>query len=69
MESIRSDQVDMLNTAAEGLSIAVEQIADQLGMRGEMTQAQKDAATAAGLLAGDVRQFLSHKAEDACYRC
>jgi len=61
LESVRNDEIDMLNTAAEGLSLAVEQIAAQLGIGAELSMAQKEAATAAGLLAGDVRQFLNHK--------
>lgn len=61
MESIRDDQIHSLVTANQTLTMAVESIADKLGVRGKITDAQVQAAAAAGILAGDPMSFYNHK--------
>lgn len=63
MESLTDSQVSALRNADEGLSTAIESICLELGVGTDMTAAQKDAAKAAGILAGDVEGFLRRSVE------
>ena len=58
-ESISENAAHALNSAYSELSMAVESIAAEMGLSKTMTSAQKNAATAAGILSGDPRAFLS----------
>ena len=60
MESLRDDEVGALSTAVNQLGVSIESIAQDLGIAKNMTSAQKEAGVVAGLIAGDVRSFLSH---------
>lgn len=60
MESLRDDEVGALSTAVNQLEMSLESIANDLGIAGSMTRAQKEAGVVAGLISGDVRSFLSH---------
>lgn len=57
-ENLNDNAVRALSNAQEGLSIAIEEVSSALGIKG-LTTAQVDAATAAGILAGDVKGFLN----------
>lgn len=60
MESLRDDEVGALSTAVNQLGLSIESIATDLGISKAMTHAQKEAGVVAGLIAGDIRSFLSH---------
>jgi len=62
-ESLRDDQVHTLQSAANELSVTLESIATELGIESRLTDAQIQAGTVAGILAGDYKQFLTHKTE------
>lgn len=57
-ESISEAQVHGLRTAHDTLSHALESIASELKISGQLTEAQKDAGIAAGLMAGDPGAYL-----------
>lgn len=63
MESINDSQTHALEMCANELSTSLEAIAQELGMEDRLTDAQINAATAAGIFAGDFRGFLAHKTE------
>jgi hypothetical protein len=63
LESLRDDQMHSLNMAGNEISVALEAIASELGIEKRLTQAQIDAGTIAGVLAGDYKSFLGHKHE------
>lgn len=63
MESLSDDKSHALTMAANELSVSLEAIAGQLGMESRLTQAQLQAATAAGIMAGDFKTFLAHKVD------
>ena len=58
MESLSQAEVNSLRVATEELSTSMESIAAQLDIKG-LTAAQRDAAVAAGVIAGDVPGFFS----------
>jgi hypothetical protein len=60
LESISDAQKHQLQTAHDSLGQALESLAAEMGMAGVLTEAQRDAATVAGLVSGDVRAFLKH---------
>ncbi len=62
-ESLQADQANALYMAANELSTSLESIAAELGLESRLTQAQIDAGTIGGILAGDFRGFLSHKSD------
>lgn len=59
-ESLRDDQVHGLSAATEELSLVIESIASDLHIEDKLSQAQLDAGTAAGIIAGDYKQYLGH---------
>ncbi len=59
MESISEEQKFALNNAHMELRTAIESIAAEMGISGMITPAQIDAATAAGLIAGDARAYFA----------
>jgi hypothetical protein len=61
-ENLRDNDVTTLASAVDGLSTGLEALAAELGIK-DMTAAQIDAATAAGIIAGDVKGFMSRKIE------
>jgi len=63
LESLRDDQLHSLNSATNELSVSLESIAADLGISDRLNDAQIAAGTAAGILAGDYKQFLSHTTE------
>ncbi len=60
-ESLQADQASALYMAANDLSTSLEAIAAELGMESRITEAQIQAGTAAGIMAGDFKGFLAHK--------
>lgn len=59
MESISEGQSHELQTAVDGLTTAIEGVANSLKSSGlTMSQTQRDAGVVAGVLAGDVNAFL-----------
>lgn len=58
LESIDSAVQIELNNTLDGLNTALETIVTELGLSRELTQAQRDAAGAAGLLSGDIAAAL-----------
>lgn len=58
MEGISETMKSTLGNSVDNLSSALESIASELKMSGEFTQAQRQAATVAGIVAGDVSAFL-----------
>jgi hypothetical protein len=63
LENLNDSAQHSLIQAGENLSTALEAITSDLGIASQATQAQVEAATYAGILAGDYRGFLSHKAD------
>ena len=61
MEGLRDDQIHGLTVASNELSTSLEAIATELGMENRLTTAQIDAGVAAGIMAGDFKNFLSRK--------
>jgi hypothetical protein len=57
-ENLNDNAVRALSTAQQGLSLAIEEVTKALSIDG-ITEAQMDAATAAGIMAGDVKGFLN----------
>lgn len=60
-ESLQADQATALYMAANDLSTSLEAITQELGMESRVTEAQIQAGTAAGIMAGDFKGFLAHK--------
>lgn len=60
MESINEGQAVSLDNAINNMSHALESIATSIGVSATMSQSQKDAATVAGIIAGDMSSFLHH---------
>jgi hypothetical protein len=58
LESIDSAVQIELNNTLDGLSTSLESIVAELGLAKELTQAQRDAANAAGMLSGDIAAAL-----------
>lgn len=58
LESLNDSQRQMLKSSTDELSVSIESIAKELGMADTLTSAQKDAAVAAGVIAGDIGGFL-----------
>lgn len=63
MESVSEAQSNALFMAANELSTSLEAIAGELGLETRITEAQLQAATVAGIMAGDYKSFLAHKVE------
>ena len=63
MESIRSEDMNVLVQVSNELSVSLESIAAELGIEAGVTEAQYQAAAAAGILAGDFRKTMTHKSE------
>jgi len=61
LESIRDTEMNSLTTAANELSVALESIVADLGINGRVNNAQIQAATVAGILAGDYKSSLTHE--------
>ncbi len=59
IESISDEQKFALNTAHMELRAAIESIASEMGVVGGFTQSQVDAATAAGLMSGDIKAYFA----------
>ena len=57
-ENLNDTAVRALSTAQQGLSLAIEEVTKALNIEG-ITEAQMDAATAAGIMAGDSKSFLN----------
>lgn len=62
-ESLQADQANALYMAANDLSTSLEAIAAELGMTHGLTEAQIQAGTAAGIMAGDYKGFLKHRTD------
>lgn len=60
-ESLNDSQKHTLQGAVQGLSVAIEAIASEMGMSTSVTEAQKRAGIVGGLMAGDFRSALTHK--------
>lgn len=58
LEGLSDHQVHALTVATNELSTALEAIASELNISKHITRAQIDAATAAGVLVGDIKSFL-----------
>lgn len=63
MESLSDNSVHELSTINDELMTSLESIATELGISAQMTKAQYDAGTAAGILAGDMRSFFARPIE------
>jgi hypothetical protein len=59
MEGLSDSQAHALTTATNELSTALEAIAAELNISKAITPAQVEAATAAGVLVGDIKSFLN----------
>jgi hypothetical protein len=60
LESIDTSMKSALSNSVDGLSNALESIVSELGMSGQYSAAQKNAAVVAGLAGGDIGAFLRH---------
>ena len=58
LEGITETMKSTLGNSVDNLSSALESIANELGMSAQFTQAQRQAATIAGIVGGDVSSFL-----------
>lgn len=65
MESISDTVSTQLNAALQGFNHSLESIASSYGVSAKVTQAQKDAASVAGVLSGDPLSFLRHPSTHA----
>lgn len=63
LEGLNDNAAYALDQAANDLNVAIESIASELHFGSKLTQAQVDAGTAAGIMAGDYRSFITHKTE------
>ncbi len=63
MESLTDNQVSDLAAAHDELSTSLESIASHMGFAKDFTVAQKEAAIAAGIIAGDMRGFFAQKVQ------
>lgn len=60
MEALTDENVNSLHTAVDQLQHSLENIATEMGIASTMSNAQKESAVVAGLIAGDVKGFLQH---------
>lgn len=65
LESIDNVQEQALNEAGNRLQVAIEAVAEEIGFASNLTEAQVQAAAIAGILAGDYRNTMSRKMENA----
>lgn len=63
MEAVNDNSAHALNMAVNDLSTALESIAAELGIEARLTEAQIQAGTAGGILAGDYKGFLANRVE------
>jgi hypothetical protein len=61
LESLSDNQVIELNNVSSSLSISIESIIEDLGLKNLMSEAQVEAGVLSGIYASDFKRFLSHK--------
>lgn len=63
LENLNDSQKHGLQNTVQGLSVAIESIASEMGMADKLSEAQKRAGVIGGLMAGDYRAAMTHKGQ------